>query len=62
MIEAGGLPAADEVLHAGVRTMAGLEERELAATGVGGEQLIAPSVGLLQRAQLRPADGRSGGR
>jgi hypothetical protein len=50
MIQAGGLAAADEVLHAGVRAVTGLEERQLAATGVGSDQLVAPSVGLFQRA------------
>ena len=54
MVEAGGLPAADAVLHAGVGAVAGFEERQLPAGGVGGEQLVAPAVGLLQRAQLRP--------
>ena len=53
MGQACGLPAADEVLHAGVRAMACFEERQLLATGVDGDQLVAPAVGLLQGAQLR---------
>jgi len=42
----------DAVLHAGMRAVAGLEEVGLPAAGVGGEQLVAPAVGLLQDAQL----------
>ena len=57
VVQAGGLPAADAVLDAGVGAVAGFEERQLAAAGVGGEQLVAPAVGLLQRAQLRPGRG-----
>ena len=52
MAQAGGLPAADPVLHPGVGAVAGLEEVRLPAAGVGGEQLVAPAVGLLQDAQL----------
>ena len=57
MIEAGVLPGADAVLDAGVGAVAGFEEVQLAAGGVGGQQLVAPAVGLLQRAQLRAGDG-----
>ena len=35
MIEAGGLPAADAVFHAGMRAVTGLEEVGLSPAGVG---------------------------
>jgi len=35
MAQAGGLPAADVVFHAGVGAVAGLEEVRLSAAGVG---------------------------
>jgi hypothetical protein len=57
LVQAGGLPAADAVLHPGVGAVAGLEEVWLPAAGVCGEQLVAPAVGLLQRAQLRAGRG-----
>lgn len=41
------------VLDAGVGTVAGFEERELPARGVGGERLVAPPVVFLEQAQLR---------
>lgn len=65
MVQAGVLPAADEVLHAGVCRMAGLKERELAATGADGEQLLVakswprhPSVSS-SALNCAPAEGRS---
>ena len=63
MVEAGGLPAADAVLHAGVGSVAGFEERQLPAGGVGGEQLVAPAVGLFQQRTAAPRRrGVRGGR
>jgi hypothetical protein len=50
-------PQKDAVLHAGVGAVADLEEARLPAAGVGREQLVAPPVGLLQRAQLRARRG-----
>jgi len=53
MVQTGGLAAADPVFDAGVGAVTGFEEVQLAAGGVGGGELVAPSVGLLQCAQLR---------
>ena len=52
MVQAGGLAGADAVLDAGMRAMAGFEEVQLPAVGVGCHELVAPAVGLLQDAQL----------
>ena len=51
--DAGVLPGPDAVLDAGVRTMAGLEERELPAGCVGGEGLVPVAVADLEGVQSR---------
>ena len=56
MTDAGVLAAADAVLHP-VRAVAGFEEGRLPGGGVGGDQLVAPPVGLLQQRKLRPGTG-----
>jgi hypothetical protein len=57
VIEAGGLPCPHAVLDPGVGAVAGFEEVQLPAGSVGGHELVAPSVGLFQGAQLRPGRG-----
>ena len=57
MPDAGVLGGADPVLDPGVRAVAGFEERRLPGGGVGGDQLVAPPVGLLQQRELRPGAG-----
>ena len=51
------LPVRMLLLHAGVRSMTGLEELGLAGRGVGGDELVAPAVGLFHQRQLRSGRG-----
>ena len=53
MSDAGVLPGPDAVLDAGVRTVSGLQERELPAGCVGGEGSVAEAVADLERVQGR---------
>ena len=57
MADAGVLAGADAVLHAGVRSVTGLEELGVPGRGVGGDQLVAPAVGFFHQRQLRPGRG-----
>jgi hypothetical protein len=57
MFDAGVLRAADLVFDPGVRAVPGLQEDRLPGGGVGGQELVAPPIGLLQHRQLRPRAG-----
>ena len=57
MLEAGVLAGADVVLDLGVGSVAGFEEGELFARGVGGGEAVALSVGLFEQAQLGAGAG-----
>lgn len=51
MSQAGVLAGANTVFDAGVRPMAGLQERDLPTGGVGGERLVAEAVTDLEGVQ-----------
>jgi hypothetical protein len=53
VVQAGVLAGADLVLDAGVRPVAGVQERDLPAAGVGGEGLVAEAVADLDGVQRR---------
>ena len=53
MPDAGVLPGPDPVFDAGVRAVPSVQERELPASGVGGESLVAVAVAALERVQGR---------
>ena len=61
--EPGVLRVADVVLDPGVGAVTGLQEGQLAEPagctdrGVGGEQLVAPAVGLVEQGQLSAGEG-----
>jgi hypothetical protein len=57
MTEAGLLAAANGVLHARVRSVAGLEELGGLAGGAGGQELVAPAVDGFEEGQLRAGVG-----
>jgi hypothetical protein len=58
--QAGVFGGLDAVLDSGVAAVPCFQERQLPDPGVGGEGLVAPTVGLLQQRQLRvPGWGRS---
>jgi hypothetical protein len=60
--DSGVLAGADAVLNASVGAVAGFEERELPAGGVGGECLVAVAVADLEGARVTPGCGGRGGR
>jgi hypothetical protein len=52
--QAGVFAGADAVLDAGVGAVTGLQPLRPAGGGVGGDQLVAPAVVVLEQRQLRP--------
>ena len=50
--QAGVFCVPDPILDRGVGTVSGIEERQLAALGVGDEGLVAAAVGFLEQRQL----------
>jgi hypothetical protein len=57
LTEAGLLAGADAVFDSGVGTVAGFEELGGCAGGVGGQELVASPVGLLEQGELRAGVG-----